>query len=57
MRLAIHQDNSAHYHWTLVADGGEPLAHSIEAFTSHAAAAQAAGELSGQAAAAPMEVS
>lgn len=56
MRLEVHQDNSAHYHWTLVADGGEPLAKSIEAFGSHGAAAQAASDLSERAAAAPMEV-
>jgi uncharacterized protein YegP (UPF0339 family) len=55
MRLDIHEDNSAHYHWTLVTDAGEPLAKSIEAFASHEAATRAASELS-ELAAAPMEV-
>lgn len=57
MRLEIHQDNSARHHWTLVTDGGESLAKSIEGFGSHDAAVTAANELSEQAAAAPMEVS
>jgi uncharacterized protein YegP (UPF0339 family) len=56
VRLDIHQDNSALYHWTLVTDGGEPLAKSIEAFTSRGAAVRAAGDLSERAAAAPIEV-
>jgi uncharacterized protein YegP (UPF0339 family) len=57
MRLEIYQDNGAAYHWTLVADGGEPLARSIEAFASHDAAVEAANDLSERVAAAPMEVS
>ncbi len=56
MRLDVHQDNSAHYHWTLVTDGGEPLAKSIEAFGAHDAAVRAANDLSERAAAAPVEV-
>jgi uncharacterized protein YegP (UPF0339 family) len=57
MRLEIYQDNSAHYHWTLVTDGGDPLAKSIEAFATRGTAVQAASDLSEQVAAAPMEVS
>jgi uncharacterized protein YegP (UPF0339 family) len=57
MRLEIHQDNSADYHWSLVTEGGDPLAKSIEAFASRGAAVQAASDLSEQVAAAPMEVS
>ena len=56
MRLEIHQDNSADYHWTLVGDGGEALAKSIEAFASQDAATRAASALSERAAAVPMEV-
>ena len=56
MRLEIHEDNSAQYHWTLVTDGGEPLAKSLEAFAARDAAVQAANDLSAQVAAAPMEV-
>jgi uncharacterized protein YegP (UPF0339 family) len=56
MRLEIQQDNSANYHWTLVTDGGEPLAKSIEAFASRGAAARAASDLSERVAAAPLEV-
>ena len=56
MRLEIHQDNSADYHWTLVTDGGDAVAKSIEAFGSHGAAAQAANELSEQVAATRLEV-
>jgi uncharacterized protein YegP (UPF0339 family) len=56
MRFEINQDNSALYHWTLVTDGGEPLAKSIEAFASGGAAVRAASDLSDEAAAAPLEV-
>ncbi|HEX8744258.1 MAG TPA: hypothetical protein VF712_14095 [Thermoleophilaceae bacterium] len=56
MRLDVHEDNSANYHWTLVTADGEELATSIEAFASHGAAARAANELSAQIAAAPLEV-
>jgi uncharacterized protein YegP (UPF0339 family) len=56
MRLEIHQDNSADYHWTLVTDGGDALAKSIEGFASHAAAARAANELSDQVAEESLEV-
>ena len=57
MRLEVHQDNSALYHWTLVTEAGEPLAKSIEAYASQDAAVQAASDLSEQVAAAPMQVS
>lgn len=56
MRLEIHQDNSAEYHWTLVAEGGEAIAKSIEAFVSRDAAERAASELSDQVAVIPLEV-
>ena len=56
MRLEIHKDNSADYHWTLVTDGGDAVAKSIEAFSSHGAAAQAANELSERVAATRLEV-
>ena len=56
MRLEVNQDNSAQYHWTLVADDGRRLAKSIEAFSSHQAAEQSAQGVRDQAAAAPMEV-
>jgi uncharacterized protein YegP (UPF0339 family) len=56
MKLEIHKDNSAHYRWTLVADDGERLAASAEAFTSHATAVRAAENVRQQATGAPMEV-
>ena len=56
MRLEIHKDNSAHYRWTLVADDGQRLAASAQAFTSHDTAVRAAEDVREQATAAPMEV-
>ena len=56
MKLEIHKDNSAHYRWTLVADDGERLAASAQAFTSHATAERAAEDVRKQASAGPMEV-
>jgi uncharacterized protein YegP (UPF0339 family) len=57
MRLEIHQDNSALYHWSLVTDDGRRLAKSSEDFATRDAAVQSAQGVREQAAAAPMEVS
>jgi uncharacterized protein YegP (UPF0339 family) len=56
MRLEIHEDNGALYHWALVTDGGELVAKSAEAFTARDGAVRAASDLSEQAAAGPIEV-
>ncbi|MDQ3934203.1 MAG: YegP family protein [Actinomycetota bacterium] len=56
MKLEIHQDNDAHYRWTLVTDAGDDVASSTEAFASHATAVRAAEDVRDQAAAAPLKV-
>ena len=45
MKLEIHEDNSAHYRWTLAADDGHNLASSTLAFASYETALRAAEDV------------
>lgn len=56
MKLEIHEDNSAHFRWTLTAADGRSLAGSTEAFASYRTALRAAEDVRDRAAAAAIDV-